>query len=161
MPPFVCRGCIYLLCSINYSLCANEYFIGCWTPSFYLPNLAMSLFSFLSLILPSPLSPSVWCRICRFWMYACACVCGCCLWTLPDSPSLEPLEEMMLTLCSVVCGPRVTLYCSGVLCACGCVERIIDYKIWKVFIEDVRLWISQRFLEQLGGVPVFYIPFGV
>lgn len=53
------------------------------------------------------------------WGYLCIeCLRACWLWTHPDSPPLEPFKEMMLTLCSVICGPGSLFLCTCVFCLC-------------------------------------------
>lgn len=153
----MCGGCICLLCSINYSLKANEYFIKCWTPSSYLRNLVMSLFSSLSLILPSPLSPSsAWCCF-RVDIY----VSNVCLLFVnaPWFTSIGAIKRDDVGLVLCYRWSWVTVYGSGVVCAraCLCVRTPAagvlagDYLI-SLFCCKASLWMPLLKLLELEGV---------
>lgn len=154
-PPFVCRGCLCPLCSINYSLSANEYFIGCWTPSSYLPNLVMSLFSvsypssafILHLSHPLPDVVSVW--IFMYWMCVCVFVCLL-LVNVPwfTSTGIIKRDDADLMLCYL--WARVTLYCSG--CS-GCVLCMFMFGFVFVFVLVPRKELSFQGSEKPSWIP--------
>lgn len=108
-PPFVCCGCICLLCCINYSLTANEYFIRCWTPSSYLHNLVMSLFYFCLLFFLHLSHPLVSVGRFMYWMFACLLIVNTPWFTSIGAIQRDDVD--LVPLLSVVLGHCLVLRC--------------------------------------------------